>query len=368
LDASTSNVQPPTSNFYQPKGWASHNYSPAIEAEHIGTRERAGLFDETSFSKFEVRGAGALATMQSLCDNDIDKPIGSVVYTQMLNPRGGIECDFTVTRLAEDRFRIITGTAFGEHDRSWIKLNMPDDPGVTVEDVTAQYACIGLWGPRARTILQRVTKSNVSNEAFPYMTAQNIAVGDVPTLAVRVTYVGELGWEFYCPMEYGQRLWDVLWQAGQSDGIVAAGYRAIDSLRLEKGYRYWGADITPDYTPFEAGMGFAVRLDKGNFNGRDALVKQKAEGIKRKLCCLLLADKTAIALGNEPVRRENKIVGWITSGGYGYSVGKSIAYAYLPIEHSAIGTKLDVELFGERIAATVEREPLWDAKGERIKA
>jgi 4-methylaminobutanoate oxidase (formaldehyde-forming) len=239
---------------------------------------------------------------------------------------------------------------------------------VTVEDVTAQYACIGLWGPRARTILQRVTKSNVSNEAFPYMTAQNIAVGDVPTLAVRVTYVGELGWEFYCPMEYGQRLWDVLWQAGQSDGIVAAGYRAIDSLRLEKGYRYWGADITPDYTPFEAGMGFAVRLDKGNFNGRDALVKQKAEGIKRKLCCLLLADKTAIALGNEPVRRENKIVGWITSGGYGYSVGKSIAYAYLPIEHSAIGTKLDVELFGERIAATVEREPLWDAKGERIKA
>jgi 4-methylaminobutanoate oxidase (formaldehyde-forming) len=368
LDASTSNVQPPTSNFYQPKGWASHNYSPAIEAEHIGTRERAGLFDETSFSKFEVRGAGALATMQSLCDNDIDKPIGSVVYTQMLNPRGGIECDFTVTRLGDDRFRIITGTAFGEHDRSWIRLNMPENADVVIEDVTSQYACIGLWGPRARDILQRVTKSNVSNEAFPYMTAQNISVGAVPTLAVRVTYVGELGWEFYCPMEYGQRLWDELWQAGQADGIVAAGYRAIDSLRLEKGYRYWGADITPDYTPFEAGMGFAVRLDKPGFIGRDALVKQKAEGIKRKLCCLSLADKTAIALGNEPVRDGNKIVGWITSGGFGYSVGKSIAYAYLPIEYSAIGTTLDVELFGERIIATVEREPLWDAKSERIKA
>ncbi|MBI5029016.1 MAG: FAD-dependent oxidoreductase [Chloroflexi bacterium] len=355
------------SAIYQPKGWAAQNYSSAIEAEHIGTRERAGLFDETSFSKFEIHGQDALPTLQFLCDNDIDKPVGSVVYTQMLNPRGGIECDFTVTRLAEDRFRIITGTTFGEHDRSWIRLNMPEDADVVIEDVTAQYACIGLWGPQARAILQRVTKSNVSNEAFPYMTAQNIAVGDVPTLAVRVTYVGELGWEFYCPMEYGQRLWDVLWQAGQQDGIVAAGYRAIDSLRLEKGYRYWGADITPDYSPFEAGMGFAVRLDKGNFNGRDALLKQKAEGVKRKLCCLSLADKTAIALGNEPVRCGDKIVGWITSGGYGYSVGKSIAYAYLPLEHSPVGTALDVELFGEHIVATVEHEPLWDPKGERIK-
>jgi 4-methylaminobutanoate oxidase (formaldehyde-forming) len=353
---------------YQPRGWAAHNYSPAIEVEHLATRERAGLFDETSFSKFEVRGAGALTALQYLCNNDIDKPIGSVVYTQMLNPRGGIECDFTVTRLAEDRFRIITGTAFGEHDRSWIRLNMPDGAEGVIEDVTSQYACFGLWGPRARAILQRVTKADVSNAASPYMTAKNIAVGDVPTLAVRVTYVGELGWEFYCPMEYGQRLWDVLWEAGQVEGIVAAGYRAIDSLRLEKGYRYWSADISPDYTPFEAGMGFAVKLDKGNFIGRDALVKQKTEGIKRKLCCLTLADKTAIAIGNEPVRNGDKVVAWITSGGYGYSVGKSIAYAYLPMEHTAIGTRLDVEIIGERIAAVVEREPLWDPKGERIKA
>ena len=185
------------------------------------------------------------------------------------------------------------------------------------------------------------------------MTAQQIAVGEVPALAARVTYVGELGWEFYCPMEYGQRLWDVLWEAGQPEGIVAAGYRAIDSLRLEKGYRYWSADISPDYSPFEAGMGFAVKLDKGNFIGRDALVKQKAEGIQRKLCCLALADPASIALGNEPVRRDDKIVGWITSGGYGYSIRKNLAYAYLPTEHATLGTKLDVELFGERIAATV---------------
>jgi 4-methylaminobutanoate oxidase (formaldehyde-forming) len=200
------------------------------------------------------------------------------------------------------------------------------------------------------------------------MTAQNIAAGDVPTLAVRVTYVGELGWEFYCPMEYGARLWDVLWEAGQQDGLVAAGYRAIDSLRLEKGYRYWSADISPDYTPYEAGMGFAVKLDKGDFLGRDALVKQKAVGIQRKLGCLTLADKTAIAIGNEAVRSGEQVVGWITSGGYGYSVGKSIAYAYLPMEFAKIGTKLDIEYFGERIDAVVEREPLWDPKGERVKA
>ncbi len=362
---------------YCPKGWSAHHYSPAIQVEHLATRARAGLFDETSFSKFEIRGKDALRALQYLCDNDIDKPIGSVVYTQMLNPRGGIECDFTVTRLADDRFRIITGTAFGEHDRSWIRLNAPDpersDSGVegvgyVLEDVTSQYAAIGLWGPRARDILARVTKADVSNAAFPYMTAQNIAVGDVPALAVRVTYVGELGWEFYCPMEYGARLWDVLWEVGQKDGVVAAGYRAIDSLRLEKGYRYWSADISPDYTPYEAGMGFAVKLDKANFIGRDALLKQKTEGIKRKLCCLTLADKTAIAIGNEPVRSGDKIVGWITSGGYGYAVGKSIAYAYLPLEYAAVGTKLDVEYFGERIDAVVEKEPLWDPKGERVKA
>jgi 4-methylaminobutanoate oxidase (formaldehyde-forming) len=361
---------------HEPKGWSHIHWSSAIGVEHIGTRERAGLFDETSFSKFEVRGPGALAALQYLCANDIDKPTGSVVYTQMLNPRGGIECDFTVTRLGEDRFRIVTGTAFGEHDRSWIRLNLPDDAPVVVEDVTSQYACLGLWGPRARDILQCLTKADISNAAFPYMTAQNIAIGDVPVLAVRVTYVGELGWEFYCPMEYGQRLWDVLWQAGQADGIVAAGYRAIDSLRLEKGYRYWSADISPDYTPFEAGLGFAVKLDQDSgstspsrgFIGRDALMKQKAEGIRRKLCCLTLADPATLAFGNEPVRCAEQVVGWVTSGGYGYSVRKSIAYAYLPLEYATLNSVLDVEIFGERIAATVERDPLWDPKGERIKA
>jgi len=353
---------------HEPRGWARHHWSPAIGVEHLGTRERAGLFDETSFSKIELRGPGALTLLQRLCANDIERPVGCVVYTSMLNPRGGIECDFTVTRLETDRFLIVTGTAFGQYDLSWIRLNAPEDGSVLVEDVTSTRACFGLWGPRARAILQRVTKSDVSNAAFPYMTAQRLTAGDVPVLALRVTYVGELGWEFYCGMEYGRRLWDTLWEVGQPDGLVAGGYRAIDTLRLEKGYRYWSADIGPDYTPFEAGLGFAVRLNKGDFIGREALVRQQAEGLQRQLCCLVLADPAAIAGGNEPIRAGDDVISWVTSGGYGYSVGRSIAYGYLPMAYTAPGTALDVEITGERIEAVVTPEPLWDPKSERIKA
>jgi 4-methylaminobutanoate oxidase (formaldehyde-forming) len=355
---------------HEPRGWARYHWSPAIGVEHLATREAAGLFDETSFSKLEVRGRGAVELLQRLCANNIDRPVGTVVYTSMLNPRGGIECDFTVTRLAPDHFRIVTGTAFGQHDHSWIRLNLPSDGAVFVEDVTGAYACLGLWGPKSRVILQRVTKEDVSGGAFPYMSARRITVGDVPCLALRVTYVGELGWEFYCSMEYGQRLWDVLWEAGQPEGLLAAGYRAIDTLRLEKGYRYWSADIGPDYTPYEAGLGFAVDLEKPDFIGREALVRQKEQGLRRRLRCLTLADPTAIAIGNEPIRTQDggRVVGWVTSGGYGYSVGKSIAYGYLPVEQAAFGTPLDIEIVGERIPAEVAREPLWDPKGERIKA
>lgn len=354
---------------HEPKGWARHHWSTAIGAEHLGTRERAGLFDETSFSKIEVRGPGALALLQRLCANNIDQPPGRVIYTSMLNPRGGIEGDFTVTRLEANRFLIVTGTAFGQHDLSWIRLNMADAErgSVWVDDVTSTRACFGLWGPRARTILQKITTSDVSNVAFPYMTAQTLTAGDVPVLALRVTYVGELGWEFYCGMEYGQRLWDTLWEAGQPEGMVAGGYRAIDTLRLEKGYRYWGADIGPDYTPYEAGLGFAVKLNKGNFIGREALLRQKEAGIQRKLCCLTLAEPNSIVIGNEPVRSRDRVISWVTSGGYGYSVSKSIAYTYLPLAYTTAGTELDVEIMGERIRAVVASEPLWDPQGERIR-
>ena len=190
----------------------------------------------------------------------------------MLNPRGGIECDFTVTRLAEERFRIVTGTAFGQHDLAWIRQHVPDDGSVQVTDETSQHACLGIWGPKAREILQPLTTVDLSNESFPYMRARELAVGRVPCLALRVTYVGELGWELYCLAEFGLALWDTIWEAGREHGLVAGGYKAIDSLRLEKGYRVWGADITPEDTPFEAGLDFAVSLDKGDFVGRDALV------------------------------------------------------------------------------------------------
>jgi 4-methylaminobutanoate oxidase (formaldehyde-forming) len=273
-----------------------------------------------------------------------------------------------VTRLAENRFLIITGTAFGVHDLNWIRLHTPDDGTVSVEDVTSAYGCLGLWGPKARSILQTLTRDDISTGGFPYMTARRLTVGNVPAIAMRVTYVGELGWEFYVGMEYGLKLWDTLWEAGQPHGLVAAGYKAIDSMRLEKGYRYWSADITPDYTPYETGMGFFVRLDKGDFLGKKVLQKQKKEGLRQKLCCMTLADPSALALGNEPVFQDGKLVGWVTSGGYGYSVQKSIAFGYLPIELAKPGTRLEVEWFGERIGLMVEKEPLFDPKGERIKA
>ncbi|HLB19988.1 MAG TPA: FAD-dependent oxidoreductase, partial [Gaiellaceae bacterium] len=307
----------------RPRGWAGRLWSPAIGAEHDACRTTAALFDETSFAKIEIAGKEAPDFLERLCDNQVARDVGAITYTQMLNQRGGIECDFTVTRLAEDRFRIVTGTAFGRHDLAWIRLHAPD--GVQVEDVTSRYACLGLWGPAARAILQPLTTEELT---FPYMRARELAVGSVPCLALRVTYVGELGWELYCPVEYGLRLWDTISAAGRDHGLVAGGYKAIDSLRLEKGYRVWGSDISPEDTPFEAGLGFAVKLDKGDFIGRDALLD--AGEPTRRLACLVLDDPRSVALGSEPVRVESEIVGRVTSGGYGYTVERSIAYAYLP--------------------------------------
>ncbi len=347
----------------RPRGWAGRHWSPAIGAEHAATREAAALFDETSFGKIEVAGAGAAAFLEHLCDNRVARDVGQITYTQMLNPRGGIECDFTVTRLAEDRFRIVTGTAFGRHDLAWIRSHAPGDGSVFVDDVTSRYACLGLWGPAAREILGPLVDDELT---FPYMRARELAVGLVPCLALRVTYVGELGWELYCPTEYGLALWDAIWASGLEHGLVAGGYKAIDSLRLEKGYRVWGADITPDENPYEAGLGFAVKLDKGDFLGREALLG--AGEPTRVLCCLVLEDPRAVALGSEPVRVGDRIVGRVTSGGYGYTVRRSIAYAYLPSGDAAEGTEVAVEIFGEWVPGRVAREPLFDPDGERIRA
>ncbi|HYM84531.1 MAG TPA: FAD-dependent oxidoreductase [Candidatus Dormibacteraeota bacterium] len=351
----------------RPRGWAGRWWSPAIGAEALATRRTAALFDETSFAKIEVRGPGAVALLQALCDNDVDRPVGTIVYTQMLTASGGIECDFTVTRVASDRFLIVTGTAFGNHDLAWIRRHAPDDGSVVVADVTSSRACLGLWGPRARDIVASTTVDDVSDAAFPYLTAREITVGDVPVVALRVTYVGELGWELYASTEYGLRLWDTLWDAGRPHGLVAGGYRAIEALRLEKGYRAWGSDITPEETPYEAGLGFAVRLDKGDFLGRDALVAAKAAGPRRRLRCLVLEDPRSVCLGNEPVRVDGSVVGRVTSGGYGFATERSIAFAYLPPD-LGVGTCGEVEVFGRWVGFEAVREPLWDPTNERVRS
>ena len=341
----------------RPRGWAGMLWSPAIGAEHRATREAAGLFDESSFAKLEVEGPGAAELLERLCDNRVAREVGQITYTQMLNRRGGIECDFTVARLEEERFSIVTGTAFGNHDRSWIASHLPADGSVRLTDVTARSACFGLWGPRARDILAPLTSDPLD---FGYMRLREITVGDVPVRAVRVTFVGEFGWELYCPTEYGAALWRTLWEAGQPHGLIAGGYRAIDSLRLEKGYRVWAADITPDDTPLEAGLGFCVRKDK-DFVGSGALREPE-----RRLRAITLEDPRAVVLGNEPVRVGGETVGRVTSGGYGYTVERSIAYAYLPASVDE-GAAVQIDTFGVWVGGAVMSEPLFDPTGERVR-
>ena len=354
----------------RPRGWAGEHWSPAIGAEALACRQRAALFDESSFAKIEVAGPGAYAFLQGLCANDVDRPVGSIVYTQLLNRRAGIESDFTVTRWSEDRFLIVTGTAFGNHDLGWIRQHAPDDGSVQLRDITAARACLGLWGPLAREILAPLTRDDLSDAAFPYLTAREITIGSVPALALRVTYVGELGWELYPPSEYGRTLWRTIWAEGQPHGLVAGGYRAIDALRLEKGYRVWSSDITPEDTPDMAGLNFAVRLDKpGGFIGQAALRASREAGPPpRRLRCVVLDDPRSIALGNEPVRVAGRVVGRVTSGGFGYAVERSIAYAYLPAVHAAFGTRVEVDVFGTWVGGVVSREPLYDPANERIRA
>ena len=342
----------------RPRGWAGMHWSPAIGAEHRATRESAGLFDESSFSKLELSGPGAAELLERLCDNRVAREVGQITYTQMLNRRGGIECDFTVTRVEEDVFQIVTGTAFGNHDASWIRRHLPGDGSVRLSDVTSRWACFAIWGPRAHEILSSLTPDPLD---FGYMRMGSISLGSVPVRALRVTFVGESGWELYAPTEYGSGLWRALWQAGEPHGLRACGYRAIDSLRLEKGYRVWAADITPEETPLEAGLGFCVRKDK-EFIGSDALGEPR-----HRLRCVVLEDPRSVALGNEPVSVDGEVIGRVTSGGYGYTVQRSIAYAYLPVD-VGVGSAVEIDIFGRSVAGEVAREPLFDPPGERVRA
>ena len=349
------------------RGWAARHWSPIQGVEHRATRERVVMFDLTPFAKISVSGRGALAFMQRIAANQMDQPIGKVTYTAMLNEAGGIQADLTVTRLADEEFWVVTGGSVGMHDLAWIRRRLPADGSVQLTDLTSGLCCVGVWGPRARDLVQPVVEEDLSNEVFPYLTARAITVGTVPAFAIRISYVGELGWEIYAPTEYGLRLWDTLWEAGEPQGVAPLGGGAFDSLRLEKGYRLWGADIHSEFNPYEAGLGFAVRLNKGDFIGRTPLLRVKEQGVARKLSCLVFDDPAVAVLGKEPILDGDRVLGYVTSANYGYAVGKSIAYGYLPVEHAGEGVRVEVEYFGERFPATVSREPLYDARMHRLK-
>jgi len=351
-------------------GWTRPLYFERVGQEHRAARERAGLFDLSSFGKIEVSGPGATALMQRVTDNDVDKPVGAVIYTQFLNPKGGVEADVTVTRLAQDCYRVISGSSFISNDLGWVKLSIHrEDEPVEIRDVTMDYACLALWGPKARHVLQGVTDTDVSNEGLPYMTAKEVDVRGFKVLAQRVSYVGELGWELYAEAGRAVQLWDALIEAGQEHGLVVGGYKALDSLRLEKGYRYFTADVTPLENPYEAGLGFCVKLEKGDFIGREALVDARQQGPKHKLCTLLLEGDAYIPVyGGEAVYLDSKVVSRVRSGGYGYSVQRNIAYAYLPAERAKQGTQVEIEVFDVRVPAEVGPTVVMPSTGPGIKA
>lgn len=354
--------------------YGRQNWFEAVGREHKATRERVAIFDQTSFAKFTVKGPDAEAALTWICANDVAKAPGSLTYTQMLNDRGGIECDLTVARVSPDEFYIVTGTGFATHDFNWIERNIPTGMNAQIVDVTSSNAVLALMGPKAREVLAAVTRSDVSNAAFPFGRVQRVGIAGCPVLALRVTYVGELGWELHLPVEYAVNVYEALMRAGAAHGIVNAGYRAIESLRLEKGYRAWGSDIGPDHTPLEAGLGWAVKLRKNvPFKGRDAIAAQKDAGVKKWLAGFTVDDPSTILLGRETIYRNGERVGWLSSGGYGYTVGKSIGYGYVrhaggvTADFAADGT-YELEVAAERVPANVHLEPLYDPKMERIKA
>jgi glycine cleavage system aminomethyltransferase T len=284
----------------------------------------------------------------------------------MCTPKGGIECDVTVTRLAEDRFYVISAAATTEHDIDWIRRHAPDDSSARIENVTERWGVLTLAGPRSRELLAAITDADVSREAFPFFRFRELEVGGAPVRAFRISYVGELGYELHHPIEAQRQLYDLVREAGEPLGLVDFGYRALESLRLEKAYRLWGADLSADWTPLEAGLERFVRFDKGDFIGREALLRQHERGVERLLSCLVVDVEGADAHGYEPVVADGEIAGYVASGGFGHTVGASIALSYLPVERGAPGTELEVELLGERRPARVAPQPLYDPQNERL--
>jgi glycine cleavage system aminomethyltransferase T/glycine/D-amino acid oxidase-like deaminating enzyme len=335
-------------------GWTRPPWFELQAEEHRAFRERVGIIDMTSFGKIELDGPGALALLERVAGNLIDRPVGSVVYTQLVDRRGGMAGDVTITRLGPHRFRLVTGAGYVNSDLGWLRLEQRDEDGpVEIRETTEELCVVGMWGPRAREVLERTTNDDLSEQGFPFMQARDIHIDGFDVFAQRVTYVGELGWEFYIEPGAAVQVWDRLMAVGREFGIRPGGYRALDSLRMEKGYRYYGTDLTLLDNPLEAGLGFCIRFDKGEFNGREGLLAAKAAGIERRLRTLLVGDHEYLTIyGGEAVYADGSIVGRLRSCAYGFTVRRNIAYSYLPIGLGP-GARVEVEVFGQRVPAEV---------------
>ena len=345
--------------------WGARHWSPICAAEHFVTRQAAGLYNINGLTRIEVYGPRSAEFLERICANRVDVEPGKIVYTTLLNTDGRIVADLILVRQSQEQFLLITSTLHGQHDLAWLRQHNLEQ--VSIEDVSAQWTGVALWGPNARKILQQLTSAKLTNSDFPYYSTQKIEIAGVPTLALRMSFVGEQGWELHAAHEQGLALWDALWQAGRPHGVVACGSVALDSLSKEKDYVIYGQDINADYTPYEAGLGWAVRTKGRDFIGREALLRHKAAGLERKRCTLRFEPR-GFALGGEPVLLDGVCVGFITSANGGYSVGRHIGYAYLPVEHAAHGTQLEVEYLGQRQAAKVVPGALYDAANKILRS
>jgi glycine cleavage system aminomethyltransferase T/glycine/D-amino acid oxidase-like deaminating enzyme len=355
--------------------YGRQNWFPAAAAESRHTAEHVSLFDQTCFVKYAIDGRDACAFLNQVCANDIDVPVGRLVYTQMLNERGGIEADVTVTRLAEDSFMLVTGAVSQTRDLAWLKRNIPDGAHVFVRDITSGLPMFSLMGPKSRALLQKLSGEDLSNDAFPFATSREIELGYAKVRASRVTYVGELGWELYVPAEFALHVYDRIIEAGEEFNLRPAGYFALNSLRMEKGYRHWGHDIGEEDNPYQAGLGFAVKLDKpGGFIGRDALLRAREEGTpKRRLVQFRLHDDSGLLYHEEPVWIGDRIVGSITSGAYGHRVQASLGMGYITHEDGVTAdflasNQFEIEIAGKRYRADAQLQAWYDPKNERIRA
>lgn len=344
--------------------WAAMFHSPIAAAEAWRTRTAVAMYDMTPLKRLEVSGPGALDLLNGLVTGNLDKSVGSVTYTLMLDESGGIRSDLTIARLAPQLFQV---GANGNLDLDYLRRLLPPDGSVTVRDVTGGTCCIGLWGPRARDLVSALSRDDFGNDALKYFRAKAVRIAGVPVTAMRLSYVGELGWELYASADNGLRLWDALWEEGQRHGVVAAGRAAFNSLRIEKGYRSWGTDMTTEHDPFEAGLGFAVRAQKQGYVGHAALQGKSDDTVSRRLACVTIDDGTTVLQGSEPVFVDGEPAGYVTSAAFGHTVGRPIAYAWLPAT-AGVGTAVEIGYFDRRVSATVAAEPLVDPEMTKIRA